>query len=93
MSSDVGFIEEIASALWNRAGATALTSIDNVPNTFATTVAVFGVLEDLIDQGVAGWAVFDDRIVAHDRLIEVMENCAGKGEEGCVVSGLGHPTD
>lgn len=63
MACDVGFIEEIASALWDWTGATALISTHNVSNTLATTGAVLDVLEDFIDQGVAGWAVSDDWIV------------------------------
>ena len=68
MSCDVGFVEEIASAFWDRAGATALKGIHNVSKTLVTTAAVLDALEDIIDQGVAGWAVSDDRIVreAHD---------------------------
>ena len=70
MASDVGFMEEIASALWNWARATALTSRHNESNTYGTTAAGLDRLEDRIDQDVAGWAVFDDWIVAHDCLMK-----------------------
>ena len=63
MSCDVGFIEEIAFALWDRAGATAVKSTHNVLNTFGTTAAGLDGLEDVIDEGDARWAVFDDRII------------------------------
>ena len=66
MSSDVGFIEEIASA--HQAGATALASRHNVSNSFGTTAAGLDILEDRIDQGVA-----------HNRLIDLMGTVGGKG--------------